>query len=261
MDILKDRVAAFFSYLEKVWMSPDLKNWFEAPNPMMCSTNNSLEAINNVFKRDFTGCMRVSMPNLVQKLKEFVKGWSKNPKETLDRVSTVSPAVKKSAEYLLNKFEDFLRFRKAKHNDRPTVKPKGDVVIGELKELGICPSRNYVVTTLPNYNEDAKNMVNRRRQIDYSDFDQFRKDLNEIVLMEVIELEDGLGKEEIFCNCFAFGGASGCKGDICVHVCARYCNVLYRTVLYCTVLNCIALYCTVLYFTVLYCTVLYFTVL
>ena len=85
------------------------------------------------------------MPNLVQMLKEFVEGWSKNPKETLDRVSTVSPAVKKSAEQLLKKLDDFLRFRKAKHNDRPTVKPKGDVVIGELKEVGICPRQNYVL--------------------------------------------------------------------------------------------------------------------
>ena len=127
------------------------------------------------------------------------------------------------------------------------MKPKGDVVIGELKEVGICPRQNYILTTLPQYNEDAKNIVNRRRQINYSNFDQFRKDLNEIALMEVIELEDGLGKEEIFCNCLALTGGSGSKGDICVHVCARYCNVLYRTVLYCTVLNCIALYCTVLY--------------
>ena len=107
-DILRERVAAFFSYVEKVWMSPDLKNWFEAANPMMLSTNDSLEATNNVFKRDFTGPRRVSMPNLVQMLKEFVEGWSKNPKETLDRVSTVSPAVKKSAEQLLKKLDDFL---------------------------------------------------------------------------------------------------------------------------------------------------------
>ena len=140
----------------------------------------------------------------------------------------VSPAVKNRAEQLLNKMEDFLRFRKAKHNDRPTVKPRGDVVIGELKEVGICPRQNYVVTTLPQYNQDAKNIVNRRRQINYSNFDQFRKDLNEIALMEVIELEDRLDKEEIFCNCLALKGASSSKGDICIHVCARYCNVLYK---------------------------------
>ena len=66
-DILRERVATFFLYMEKTWMSEDLKNWFEAANPMMCSTNNGLEASNNVFKRDFTGRRRVSMPNLVQK--------------------------------------------------------------------------------------------------------------------------------------------------------------------------------------------------
>ena len=128
MDILKLRVADFFSYMEKVWMSHDLRYWFEAANPMMLSTNKSLEVTNNVFKRDFTGRRRVSMPNLVQMLKEFVKGWSKNSKETLERVSTVSPAVKKSAEQLLKKLEDFIQFRKAKDRDRPTVKPRGNVV-------------------------------------------------------------------------------------------------------------------------------------
>ena len=174
------------------------------------------------------------MPNLVQKIKEFVKGWSNNPIEPFDRVSTVTPAVKRSAEQLLKKSEDFIRFRKAKHEDRPTVKPRGNVVCGELIELGICPTKSYEWTTGPNFNKDAKNVVNRRREIDYSDFNQFRKDLSEIALLEEIELEDGLGKTEIFCNCFGWSGAHGCKGDICVHVCARYCNVLYCTVLYCT---------------------------
>ena len=39
-DSLRQRVCAFFTYMEDVWMSDDLKNWFEAANPMMCSTNN-----------------------------------------------------------------------------------------------------------------------------------------------------------------------------------------------------------------------------
>ena len=64
----------------------------------------------------------------------------------------------------------------------------------ELIELGCCPTQRYDWTTGPNFNKDAKNVVNRRRQIDYSDFNQFRKDLSEIVWMEEIELEDGLAK-------------------------------------------------------------------
>ena len=124
------------------------------------------------------------------------------------------------------------------------MKPKGNVVSGELKQVGISPRQCYVVTTREKFNEDAKKIVKRRQQIDYSDFDEFRNDLQQIALMEVIELEDG--NIEIFCNCFSVHNPSGSKGDICVHVCARYCNVLYCTILYCTVLNCIALYCTVL---------------
>ena len=97
---------------------------------------------------------------------------------------------------------------------------------GELIELGICPTRSYQWTNGTNFNKDAKNVLNRRREIDYSDFNQFRKDLSEIALMDEIELEDGLGKEEIFCNCSSVTGGSGSKGEICIHVCARYFNVL-----------------------------------
>ena len=62
----------------------------------------------------------------------------------------------------------------------------------------------------------------------YSDFDQFRNDLSEMAVMEVIKLDDGVGKEEIFCNCSSVTGGSGSKGEICIHVCARYFNVLYK---------------------------------
>ena len=48
------------------------------------------------------------MPNLVEMLKDLVEGWSKNPKQQLDRVQMVSPAVKIRAEQLLKKMEDFL---------------------------------------------------------------------------------------------------------------------------------------------------------
>ena len=62
----------------------------------------------------------------------------------------------------------------------------------------------------------------------YSDFDQFRIDLSEMVIIEVIKLDDGVGMEEIFCNCLSVFDGSGIKGQICVHVCARYFNVLYK---------------------------------
>ena len=112
--------------------------------------------------------------------------------------------------------------------DRPTVKARGNLVTGELIQVGMCPRQNYKVTTLPKYNTDAKNIIKRRRYMTYSDFDQFRKDLSEMAVMEVIKLDDGLGKEEIFCNCSSVTGGSGSKGEICIHVCARYFNVLYK---------------------------------
>ena len=141
-NILKDRVAEFFLYLNKVWMSPDLRNWYEAANPVMLSTNNSLESINNVFKRDYSGRKRFSIPHLVEKLKEMVEVWSKIPKEKVARVSTVSAATKNSAEELLNKLDKFILFRAGKGSDRPTVKREGGVVSGNLKEVGICPRQS-----------------------------------------------------------------------------------------------------------------------
>ena len=91
-------------------MSPDLKNWFEAANPMMLSTNNSLEATNNVLKRDFTQRKRISMPHLFETMKDLVEGWSLNQKQEFDRVQLVSPTVKIKAEQLLKKMEAYLLF-------------------------------------------------------------------------------------------------------------------------------------------------------
>ena len=141
----------------------------------------------------------------------------------------VSPTVKIKAEQLLKKMEAYLCFRKAKPMDRATVKARGNLVTGELKQVGMCPRQNYKVTTLPKYNTDAKNIIKRRRYMTYSDFDQFRKDLSDLAVMEVIRLNDGLGRKvEIFCNCSSGSGGSGSKGEICLHVCGRYFNVLYK---------------------------------
>ena len=227
-DSLRQRVCAFFTYMEEVWMSDDLKNWFKAANPMMCSTNNSLEATNNVLKRDYTYRKRVSMPHLFEILDDLVGGWSLNMKQEFDRMQLVPPTVKMIAEDLLKKMEAFILFREAERVDRPTVKARGNLVTGELIEVGTCPRQNYKVTTSAKYKTDCKNIIKRRQYLTYSDFDQFRNDLSEMAVMEVIKLDDGVGKEEIFCNCSSVTGGSGSKGEICIHVCARYFNVLYK---------------------------------
>ena len=48
---LKTRVTEFFLYMNKTWLKSDINKWYESANPMLCSTNNSLEAHNNVLKR------------------------------------------------------------------------------------------------------------------------------------------------------------------------------------------------------------------
>ena len=109
-DSLRQRVCDFFTYMEDVWMSDDLKNWFEAANPMMCSTNNSLEATNNVLKRDYTYRKRVSMSHLFDIMNDLLGEWSLNMKEEYDRMQLVPRSVKIKAEELLKKVEAFILF-------------------------------------------------------------------------------------------------------------------------------------------------------
>ena len=195
---------------------------------MMCSTNNSLEGTNNVLKRDSTDRKRLSMSHLFDIMNDLLGEWSLNMKEEYDRMQLVPRTVKMKAEDLLKKVEAFILFREAERVDRPTVKARGNLLTGKLIQVGTCPRQNYKVTTSAKYETDCKNIIKRRRYLTYSDFDQFRNDLSEMAVMEVIKLDDGVGKEEIFCNCLSVFDGSGSKGQICVHVCARYFNVLYK---------------------------------
>ena len=227
-DSCRKRVDDFFSYMEEVWMCDDLKNWFEAANPMMCSINNLLEGANNLMNRISTDRKRFSMSHLFDIMNGLLVQWSSNMKEEYDRMQLVPRSVKIKAEELLKKVEPFILFREAERVDRPTVKARGNVLNGKLIQVGTCPRLSYKVTNVAKYETHCTNIIKRRRYLTYSDFDQFRIDLSEMVIMEVIKLDDGVGMEEIFCNCSSVFDGSGIKGQICVHVCARYFNVLYK---------------------------------
>ena len=110
-DTLKLRVHEFYLYFTKVWLQSDIQKWYEAANPMMLSTNNSLEANNNVLKRDYTGRMRLSMPNLVEKVKEMAEKWSKDPVKTVSREAEISLSLRKQAEGLLEEIGEFILIR------------------------------------------------------------------------------------------------------------------------------------------------------
>ena len=161
-------------------------------------------------------------------MNDLLGEWSSNMKEEYDRMQLVPPTMKMKAEDLLKKVEAFILFREAERVDRPTVKARGNLLTGKLIEVGTCPRQNYKVTTSAKYKTDCKNIIKRRPYMTYLDFDQFRNDLSEMAVMEVIKLDDGVGKEEIFCNSLSVIGGSGSKGEICIHVCARYFNVMYK---------------------------------
>jgi hypothetical protein len=216
---LKTRITEFFLYLNKSWLKSDINKWYESANPMMLSTNNSLEAHNNVLKRDYTGRKKVSMGQLVDKLKEMVTNWSENPVEVRDRESDVSMSTRRKAEELLEKLDKFILFRPAKSIDRPMVKKEKGVVQGTLKYVGIFPREAYDVTTKEKFSQDGKALVKRRQTLDYDTFDDFKDDLRKVAVLEVIEMEKG--ELTIFCNCYTSKSVNGCKGDLCIHVCAK----------------------------------------
>ena len=218
-ETLKLRVHEFYLYFTKVWLQSDIQKWYEAANPMMLSTNNSLEANNNVLKRDYTGRMRLSMPNLVEKVKEMAEKWSKDPAKTVSREAEISLSLRKQAEGLLEEIEEFILIRTAKKSDRSIVKVDKGVVTGRLKLIGICPRKAYQITTKEKFSEDGKEAVKRRNSLDYDDFNQFKDDLKKVAIFEVVKLTSG--GTEVFCNCLTAKKASGCKGDICVHICAK----------------------------------------
>ena len=101
-------------------------------------------------------------------------------------MQVVSPTMKEKAEDLLKKMGASILFRDATRMDRPSVKVRGNLVNGKILEVGMCPKQNYKFTTEKQYNTDCKNIIKRRRYLTYSDFNQFRKDLSELAVMEVI---------------------------------------------------------------------------
>ena len=142
-------------YMTKVWLKSDINKWYEAENPMMLSTNSSLEAQNNVLKRDYTGRKRLSMPHLVEKLKEMVVNWSKNPAAEVDREETVN----------IDTLNKFILFRPVKASDRPMLKEDKGVVTGALKYVRICPRQAYNITTREQFAANGKDVVKRRQNM------------------------------------------------------------------------------------------------
>ena len=142
-------------------MCDDLKNWFEAANPMMCSTNNLLEGANNVLKRISTDRKRLSMSHLFDIMNDLLVEWSSNMKEEYDRMQLVPRSVKIKAEELLKKVEPFILFREAERVDRPTVKVRGNVLNGKLMQVGTCPRLSYEVTNVAEYETHCKNIIKR----------------------------------------------------------------------------------------------------
>ena len=64
-DEMRSAINGFFIYKSKTWELSKEKNWYQAQNPQSFTTNNSVEALNSVFKRDYTERKSLSVPNLM----------------------------------------------------------------------------------------------------------------------------------------------------------------------------------------------------
>jgi hypothetical protein len=74
----------------------------------------------------------------------------------------------------------------------------------------------FILYTKEKFSQDGKALVKRRQTLDYDDFED---DLRKVAVIEVIEMEKG--ELTIFCSCYTSKSVNGCKGDLCVHVCAK----------------------------------------
>ena len=222
---LKVKIREFFLYFTKTWCLSETSKWYQACNPQHATTNNSVEGTNNSFKRDFTLNKRLAIPHLVSKISEQLTVWSKDKIQGKVRAETAQPVVVKKAVNLLNIFDseesDFVLSRKPKDYDRFIVKKEYGIIRGEVLELTIVPKDfEYEGKTKAEFSKVGKAITKRRGTLDYETFDQFRRDLQEAVIIETVQLADG--ETDWICNCCYALLPSGVKGKVCPHVYLMY---------------------------------------
>ena len=223
-DTIKERVRAFMLYFNKQWvLNKDARYWYTGSNPQHHTTNNSVEGHNNSLKRDITGRKRLSIPNLFNRLCDWLKEQSKkhSGRKVENRFNSMSSAVKDKASEMFHEddMQNRLISRKVKPSDRTILDPNFGIVRGEPIELFVFPTRKF------NGNLDdlrllGKNVIKRRNTLDYDTFDTFVQDMKSIHILEKVKLPDGT--IDIVCNCYNKKLESGVNGEVCVHVALLY---------------------------------------
>lgn len=192
--------------------------WFQASNPQHATTNNNVEGTNNIFKKEYTGRTRLSLPNLFTKLKDLVGNWN-NQEAVMFNPEKVPLNLLQMAEDLMEKCaaEKLLLSKPSQPHHRNLVKHDSGVVRGLVKETNIVPRLNaQFEMTKSEFGILGQKIHSRRSRITYESFDEFKNDSKSIAMVETVF--DDQDDSFFACSCEDTFLPSGCKGKVCVHV-------------------------------------------
>lgn len=129
----------------KVWVESEESKWYQGANPQHITTNNNVEATNQVFKKEFTGRTRLSFPNMFKKLKDLVTDWGRRKKVEDADPDKVPIDLLRQAEELIercnreDKKKNLLLSKPAKAHHRNMIKKDFGIVRGFVQETNIVP--------------------------------------------------------------------------------------------------------------------------
>ena len=162
--------------------------WFQASNPQHATTNNNVEGTNNIFKKEYTGRTRLSLPNLFTKLKDLVGNWN-NQEAVMFNPEKVPLNLLQMAEDLMEKCaaEKLLLSKPSQPHHRNLVKHDSGVVRGLVKETNIVPRLNaQFEMTKSEFGILGQKIHSRRSRITYESFDEFKTDSKSIAMLETV---------------------------------------------------------------------------
>ena len=223
---LTNKIKRFFSYVEKTWVNSKLSFWYQGSFPFNNTTNNAVEAWNQVFKQRYSLRQKLGLHNLMLKLSEISEEWWEKA-QSYDLAKAyeqqLSPMLKKQAYDFLQKFDPELILSKPNSgNHRPSISSDGGLIYGKVVEIFVLPKRIELKITKNVLHETGKIVLKHRFRNSYQSFRMFAESFETCAIVEKVEGSDG--KYSYCCNCFSNGekSPSGVKGKLCFHVVALY---------------------------------------
>ena len=224
---MKAMVSEFFDYFSKIWVNSQENNWYQASNPQHITTNNNVEGTNQAFKKEYTGRIKISFPNMFDKLTDLLKNWGRTNTEEKVDPEKIPVSIVKAAEDIMEKCnyrdkkKNLLLSKPTKPSHRNIVKTNLGVVTGYVQELNIVPMNPDLFSkSKEEFGSIGQKICSRRDRLSYKSFDEFTSDSKQIAIVETVFEKQGDPDSVFFaCNCDAGSRLpSVCKGKDCVHI-------------------------------------------